>query len=188
MTRGGIQNLDKNYKDAFMSSEFLSRYKQRKPVWPLVKFKSHFVNYVYELSDDMVEVRLISTGLVSAFLIESLNHEYGDSRYWRPYILTEKVDHWSCSLGNEAGYWAYETWENIRDLTSKSLKTNPNTFCNRLQASCQCAHNHPNRCSDCECNSWDYKTVFLEFVSLLVTCFLQVLLSHPQEHQSALVF
>ena len=79
MTRGGIQNLDKNYKDAFMSSEFLSRYKQRKPVWPLVKFKSHFVNYVYELSDDMVEVRLISTGLVSAFLIESLNHEYGDS-------------------------------------------------------------------------------------------------------------
>ena len=72
MTRGGIQNLDKNYKDAIMFSEFLSRYKQRKPVWPLIKFKSHFVNYVYELSDDMVEVRLISTGLVSAFLIESL--------------------------------------------------------------------------------------------------------------------
>ena len=58
MTRGGIQNLDKNYKDV-MSSEFLSRYKQRKPVWPLVKFKSHFVNYVYELPDDTVEVGLI---------------------------------------------------------------------------------------------------------------------------------
>ena len=58
MTSEEIQNLDKNSKDIF-SSEFLSRYKQRKPVWPLVKFKSHFVNYVYELPDDTVEVGLI---------------------------------------------------------------------------------------------------------------------------------
>ena len=106
-----------------------------------------------------------------------LNHEYGDSHYWRPCILTEKVDHWSGSLGNEASYWAYETWKNIRDLTSKSLKTNPNTFDNRLQASCQCANNHSNRCSDCEYNSWGYETVDLEYVSRLVTCFLQVLLN-----------
>ena len=58
MTSEEIQNLDKNSK-IFFSSEFLSRYKQRKPVWPLVKFKSHFVNYVYELPDDTVEVGLI---------------------------------------------------------------------------------------------------------------------------------
>ena len=58
-------------------------------------------------------------------LIKVLNHEYGDSHYWRPCILTEKVDHWSGSLGNEASYWAYETWKNIRDLTSKSLKNHP---------------------------------------------------------------
>ena len=58
MTREEIQIPDKNSK-VFLSSEFLSRYKQRKPVWPLVKFKSHFVNYVYELPDDTVEVGLI---------------------------------------------------------------------------------------------------------------------------------
>ena len=106
-----------------------------------------------------------------------LNHEYGDSHYWRPCILTEKVDHWSGSLGNEVSYWAYETWKNIRDLTSKSLKTIPNAFGNRLQASFQCANNHSNRCSDCEYNSWGYETVDLEYVSRLVTCFLQVLLN-----------
>ena len=99
-------------------------------------------------------------------LLKVLNHEYGDSHYWRPCILTEKVDHWSGSLGNEAYYWAYETWKNIRDLTSKSLKTIPSAFGNRLQASFQCAHNHSNRCSDCEYNSWGYETVDLECFSL----------------------
>ena len=63
-----------------------------------------------EINHDMVKIGLISAGMVSAFLVESLRspgpfgvsspvllkaltNEYGNSHFEKPYILTEKADH-----------------------------------------------------------------------------------------------
>ena len=104
--------------------------------------------------------------------------------------MTKEAGHWSSSLENEADYWTDQTWENSPDLISKSLETISNSFGSTLQASCQCAHNHSNRCSNCQDNSWDCEPYFLKmFLTLsLRKCPLKVLLSHSQEHQSALNF
>ena len=130
----------------------------------------------------MVKIGLISAGMVSAFLVEllcspgpfgvsslvllkALTNEYGDSHFEKPYISTEKADHWSSSLENEADYLTDETWKNCSYFTSKSLKIIPNSFGKRLEASCKCAHNHYNHCSTCQDISWDYETVFHEYDS-----------------------
>ena len=124
----------------------------------------------------IIKVGLISAGLAfglldsSILLLKAFNHEYHHSHYQKPCILTKVADHLSSSLGNEADYWTNETWENSRDLTSKSPKIIFNSFDHRFQASCQCAHNQSNRCFDCEYNNWDRQAIPLEHVSHSLSC------------------